>query len=80
MVKNEDGLVAIRYKQPAPKSLKIEGKMYIWDVRHAVSIAWIPENLVPAVLAQKGGCCGRQQFVFSLATDGAVRTFLTGER
>jgi hypothetical protein len=77
---DEGGRVYIRYFQPAPKYVKIGNKEYVSGVQHAVSMFLADESDVPALLAHLGGCCGGQRKIFSLASQGAVNVFLTGDR
>jgi len=75
-----DGLVFIRYYQPVPKYVKIGSREYVCDIRHGVSMLLVTDEEVPALLAHEGGCCGGKRKVFSLASEGAVKVFLTGDR
>ena len=75
-----DGRVAIRYYQPIPKYVKLGSKEYVCSVQHAVSMLFVEEADVPALLAHEGGCCGGKRKVFSLATQSAVNVYLTGDR
>jgi len=74
----DNGLVFVRFHQPVPKYVKIGVKEYVCDVRHGVSLLLVTEGEVPALLAHEGGCCGGQKKVFSLASEGAVKVWLTG--
>lgn len=74
--KNEQ--VILRYFQPVPKYVKVNGKEYVCDVKHAVSILFADEGDVPALLGVKGGCCGGQRLVFSLCSQTAYNVWETG--
>ena len=45
-----DGKVALRYFQPVPKYVSVAGKQYIFDVRHAISLIFVPGEEVPPLL------------------------------
>lgn len=75
-----DGKVAVRYYQPTPKYVVIGGKEYVCSVKHHVAMLLVPEEEVPALLAYKGGCCGKQRLVFSLASQEAYNIWNTGHR
>ena len=74
-----DGKVALRYFQPVPKYVSVEGKQYIFDVRHAISLIFVPEEEVPALLGVLGGCCGQKRPVISLATSVQYSHWLDGQ-
>ena len=49
-----DGKVALRYFQPVPKYVSVAGKQYIFDVRHAISLIFVPEEEVLALFGSSG--------------------------
>jgi hypothetical protein len=67
-VYDPNGLVAVKYHQPIPKLLHIGDVSYYFDCRFGVSLAFVPEHVVPALLAQIGGCCGGKKHIISLAS------------
>ena len=73
-------LVFVRFHQPTPKYVKVGGREYVCDVRHGVSMLLVTEGEVPALLDAIGGCCGGIRKIFSLASEGAVKVYLTGDR
>lgn len=75
-----DGQVALRFYQPVPKYVQISGKDFVCDVRHGVSLIFVPENLVQPALDYLGGCCGQARKVFSLCSQEAYNVWLTGNR
>lgn len=75
-----EGKVAVRYHQPIPKAISVNGTQYYCDVRYGVSVALVEEKDVPALLAVTGGCCGGKKFVFSLCGKEAYDVWSTGNR
>jgi hypothetical protein len=71
--------VVLRYYQPIPKLVKANGKEYVCDVKHSVSLLFVEESEVHALLAVKGGCCGGQRLVFSLCSPLAYQVWETGK-
>ena len=61
--------VAVWYYQPMPKAIKLGDRVVVFDCQHAVSMAFVDEDLVAPLLAYKGGCCGKQRQVVFLATE-----------
>lgn len=61
--------VAVWYYQPMPKAIKLGDRVVVFDCQHAVSMAFVDEDLVAQLLAYKGGCCGKQRQVVFLATE-----------
>jgi len=74
----ENGKVYIRYGQPIPKFIKINGKELVCNVQHGISMLVVDESDVPALLAVQGGCCGGTKLVFSLASELAVKVWKDG--
>lgn len=75
-----EGMVAVRYYQPVPKYIRIGNKEYVCSVQHSVSLLFVPEEEVGSLLSYKGGCCGGQRLVFSLASQDALNVWMTGNR
>lgn len=66
---NSEGKVAIRYFQPTPKMVRIGAELIYFDCQHGISMAFVRENLVPQLIAFRGGCCGQKQQVMFEATE-----------
>lgn len=80
-IRNEANQVALAYYQPSPKMVTVGKTAYVFVPQHAVSMAWVEEKDVSALLAMKKECCGGNlNPMFRYATDGQVRTWTTGER
>lgn len=75
-----DGKVAIRYAQPIPKYVIVNGKEYVCDVRHGVSLLLVSDEEVAPLLSVEGGCCGGKRKVFALCGQEAFNVWLTGNR
>lgn len=78
-----DGKVAIRYKEPIPKYATVNGHEYVFSARFSVSLAWVDENDVPALLAAppKRSCCGGGAgSMFSLANQASINCWTDGSR
>lgn len=75
-----NGMVAVRYFEPSPKYVTVNGHEYVASVKRGVAIVFADEADVPALLAYEGGCCGGRRKVFSLCSEHAYRVFDTGER
>lgn len=74
----QDGKVALQYYAPIPKMIKVGESEYVTDVRHRVSMLWADETDVQSLLDLRGGCCGRKQQMFTLASELAVKVWNTG--
>ena len=74
-----DGLVGIRHHNSNPAVFEVAGRGYSWSPKYQVSLGWVAEVDVPAVLAVKvAGCCGLDKHKFSLANDFDVSIWETG--
>lgn len=58
MIRNEQNQVAIAYRQPIPHIVKVNGTTYVFDVKRAVSMAWINDEHVADILKITRRCCG----------------------
>lgn len=74
----QDGKVALQYYAPVPKMVQVQGVGYVTDVRHSVSLLWANEEHVPSLLELRGGCCGKQRQMFTLAPALAVKVWNEG--
>ena len=80
-IHNEANQVAIAYYQPSPKMVTVGKKGIVFVAQHAVSMAWVDEEDVAAILAMKKVCCGGSESpMFRYATEGQVRVWTTGDR
>jgi len=65
--------VAIARYQPAEQGINVNGRNYAFTVRRGVSLAWVDEADVPAVLAISRICCGGQRrHVFRAANQAQI--------
>lgn len=71
--------VVVRYSQPVPKLIKIDSKSYYFDCQYGVSLAFVDEADVPALLNFLGGCCGKKQHVISLASQAVYSHWTDGQ-
>lgn len=67
--RDENGKVVLRYFQPIPKLVKVQGRAVYFDAQHGISLAFVDDDIVPPLLAYLGGCCGGQRQVIFLATE-----------
>ncbi len=69
-----NGLVAMRYKRQQRLFAKCGKRTHIFNMQANISLAWIPVEDVPCVLALKGGCCGEKRpGIVTFADEAAVR-------
>jgi hypothetical protein len=74
-----EGKVVIRYEQPMPKAVQLsKDNVIVFDCQHGVSLAFVNENIVPQLLAVKGGCCGGQHQIITLASEVAYSHWQNG--
>ena len=74
MVKNAAGKVALFYIEPAPHFEHLpNGHEYVFIVKKAISLAWVEEGDVEALLGIHGGCCGGKQLIYRVASEAQVR-------
>lgn len=69
MIKNDEGLVVLRYFQPVDKLIKVGAKTYWFSSQHAISLGFVDEADVPQLLEVIGGCCDKKRKVISEATE-----------
>lgn len=74
-----DGKVAMRYEQPAPKAVQVNGKTIVFDSKFGVSLAFVDESDVQALLDFYGGCCGGKKHIFTLASSQAYSHYQDGQ-
>ena len=73
MEKNDKGQTAIAYYQPIPRVVKINDVVYIFDVKRAISLAWVNDEHVPNILSITKQCCGgHTKTVYRYATPDQV--------
>lgn len=58
MIKNAQGQIAVAYYQPVPKAIQVGNVRYIFDVKRAVSLAWVNEEHLNQILSVTKTCCG----------------------
>ena len=81
MVKNEEGLVAIEHYNTNGASVHMDatGNDYVWTPSYNVSLAWVREEDVPALLAVRTrACCNQTKNKFRLAGELNVKIWQTG--
>lgn len=74
-----DGKVALRLDMPVPKYVKVGKKEYVFSVRHSVSLLFVSEEEAHALLAVRGGCCGKQKQIITLCSESAYKHWLDGQ-
>lgn len=75
-----EGKVAVRYYQPIPKLVQVNGKQMVCSVQRGVSLLLVEESDVQPLLDMWGGCCGGKRKIFSLCSQEAFNIWLTGQR
>jgi hypothetical protein len=76
-VVNENGQVAVKYYQPVPQVIKVNGRTYVFSVNKSLSIAWVEPEDVNAILNITKVCCGGQRNkVFRLEHETHVKRWL----
>lgn len=81
MITDTSGRVALVYYQPVPKVFifKDIDKTISLDVKYGIPLVWAEPDLVPRLMALKGGCCGRRdKSLFHYATQNEVQVHATG--
>jgi hypothetical protein len=80
-VTNDAGQIAIRYYQTIPKVVTVNKHDYVFVSKHNVSLSWVAEDDVFALLNMTGGCCGNKtKGIFKLASLTNVNLWRTGDR
>lgn len=69
MIKNEEGLVVLKFFQPMDKLVKVGTNHYWFSSQHGISLGFFNEVDVPKLLQVQGGCCGKKQFIITEATE-----------
>lgn len=81
MIRNPAGGVAVRFSEPIQKYVMVGKHEYVFTPRKSVSIAWVAEEDVDALLGtRQSGCCGAQGKRFFLANEESVNLWLHGRR
>lgn len=78
-VYDKDGNVVLRYFQPMPKLVKVEGRDVYFEPRHGISLAFVPDGVDIPLLSHLGGCCGGRRQVIFLATQTQYQHWLDGK-
>lgn len=71
--------VALRLDQPIPKLVKVGDTQYYFECKYGVSLAFVDEKNVPALLSHLGGCCGGKKKIITLASQVAYSHWLDGQ-
>lgn len=75
-----EGKVVVRYEQPMPKAVQLnKDTMIFFDSQYGVSLSFVDEDIVPQLLAIKGGCCGGSHQIITLASEVAYSHFQNGQ-
>jgi hypothetical protein len=76
MIKNEQGQVALVYRQPIPRHVEVGGVVYFFDVKRAVSLAWVNEEHLGKILSLTKVCCGGNvRNLYNYATPSQVNVW-----
>ena len=74
-----EGKVVLRYKDPMPKTVRIDNKDIFFDCKFGVSLAFVDESLVPQLLAYVKTCCGGSRtHPITLASEVAYSHYQNG--
>lgn len=71
-------MTKLAYFQPIEKLVSVGKKRYMFQIRHTVSLCEVDDEDVPAMLAIKGGCCGRRQQVCHIANENEIKMWELG--
>lgn len=76
MIENANGQVAVVYYQPIPQYVKVDGVTYFFDVKRAVSLAWVNKEHLGNILSIIKTCCGgNKHTVYHYATQSQVNVW-----
>lgn len=79
MIKNDDGLIAVRHYNSNPATIQAGESMYSFVPQYGVSLGWIKEEDLGKVFTIKtAACCGKSQLKFSLANQNDVSVWREG--
>jgi hypothetical protein len=79
MVKNEEGLVAVRHWNSNPSAELVNETMYHFTPQHGASIGWVKEEDVAYLLTLKAKlCCNASRAKYFLPDEQQVRVWKTG--
>lgn len=70
--------VPIMSRVATPRHIVVGKNVYDFRVQHNVSLAWVEDQDVQAVLKIKGGCCNHQNSLFRLANERVVKVWTEG--
>ena len=74
-----DDKVVMRYTQPVPKLVRIGADVQVYfDCQYGISLAFVDEETVPALLGFRGGCCGGKKQIFFPATETHYKHWFDG--
>lgn len=77
---NEQGQIAVRQFRQSEKLVEVHGHGYFFAVRASISLAWINEEDLEAILnyTYDCGCGGKPRIGFGLASEDDVRRWTQG--
>jgi hypothetical protein len=79
MVKNEEGLVAVRHWNSNPSAELVNGLLYHFTPQFGASIGWVKEEDVAYLLTLRANiCCGKTRDKYFLPDEQQVRVWKTG--
>ena len=79
MVKNDDGLVAVRHWNSNPSAELVNETMYHFTPQFGASIGWVKEEHIPYLLSLKAKiCCGMTKAKYFIPDEQQVRVWKTG--
>ena len=79
MVRNDEGLVAVRHWNSNPSIEVISGNTYNFTPQYGASIAWVHEQNVPHLLTLRVNiCCNQTKLKYFLPDEQQVRVWQTG--
>ena len=71
-------MIAVMSKIATPRNITVNGNAYSFIVKHGISLAWVDDKDLQAILKLKGGCCNHQNNLFGMASEMAVKVWNEG--
>lgn len=75
-----EGQTALKYLRGGQKYAQVGTCEVVFISQNNISLAWVPDELVPQFLSIKGGCCGQKKPIFFLASETDIRRWQFGGR
>lgn len=73
------GMVALVHHNSNGSNEEVNGNVYLFRPQYAISMAWVKEQDVPALLAKRvKGCCGITPPKYAYASERQVKVYETG--